>query len=147
MKLPSIARTSKPPAGSRWKVAAAVNVDLPGIPSYSPKVGDELRAEHPFVQFCFANHATNLLVPASASTDELQNAYARNLFPSDLPPSTPTTDIRLGSPSKNVMRCISAIQVGSSLIAVGSLADANDQFVRKYPANWEPAPADGYSAS
>jgi hypothetical protein len=143
MKLPSIARTSKPPAGSRWKVAAAVNVDLPGIPSYSPKVGDELRAEHPFVQFCFANHATNLVVPASATTNELRQAYARNLYPNDLPPSTATTDIQTPGPLPDERRmvCVRALFIGNAAIPAGTIVDSRGRWAQKYPDHFAAAPA------
>jgi hypothetical protein len=143
MKLPSIARTPKPPAGSRWLVAAALNVDLPSIPSYSPKVGDELDADHEFVAFCFAHHATHLLVPAGATTAELRQAYARNLYPNDLPPSTPTTDIQTPGPLPDERRmvCTKALFIGNAAIPAGTIVDSRDQWARTYPGHFAPAPA------
>lgn len=147
MKLPSI-RTPKPPAGSRWLVAAALNVDLPatskfpyGIPSFSPLIGDELEAEHPFVVFAFANHAEHLLVPASATTDELRQAYARNLYPNDLPPATVMTDITLGGPipDERRMTCTKALFVGGAAIPVGVIVDSQSSWAKTYPQNFAPA--------
>jgi hypothetical protein len=140
MKLPTL-RTPKPPAGSRWKVAAAVNVDLPGIPSYSPKVGDELRFDHPFVQFCFEHNAVHLLVPADASSDELAAAYARNLFPADMPPPTPDPSIQVPGPLPDERRmvCTKALFVGNAAIPAGTIVDLHDQFVKAYPQNFAPA--------
>jgi hypothetical protein len=142
MKL-TLNRPAKPPAGSRWKVAAAVNVDLPGIASYSPKVGDELDADHEFVAFCFANHATNLLVPASATTDELRAAYARNLYPSDLPPSTAMTDIQTPGPLPDERRmvCTKALFIGDAAIPAGTIVDSRGQWARTYPDHFAPSPA------
>ncbi len=112
-------------------------------PVWAPPVGAIVRGDSPTLAYMFSIGASRYFLPADADSAEVAKAFSEATHGFEATP-TPERTIRLAEPSKALMRCIAAIQVGSSMIAVGSLADANDQFVKRFPSRWEPAPS-GYT--
>jgi hypothetical protein len=147
IRIPGLSKSAPKPDPAAFYISVAQFVaDIPNYGDFAPARGSRFRGSNAAVQYLFANGGAHLFAPGDSDDAELAAASAQATWGR-------LTDADLDRPvlspepsSLQVMVCTRAIQVGDSMIAVGSLADADSQFVRKYPANWQAAPADGYSA-
>jgi hypothetical protein len=142
-----LTRTPKPAAPDPtafYVTATGFVVDVPGYPSWSPKIGTRVRGNWPGIVYLFSIGASHLFIPEG---DDIaaSEAYGRETFKDADGPVDDHPGITLGQPSTHVMVSTKGIQVGASLIAPGTLADAGDALVRRFPSSWEPAPASAYT--
>jgi hypothetical protein len=145
VRLPSLSKSMpKPDRTIPYQVVGGFNASTPSVPSWSPKIGSTVRGDSPLLAYMFSIGGSKFFLPADADSIEVAQAYNAVTYGLEAV-TTPDPSIRTPGPSTQVMVCTRAIQVGESMIAAGSLADADSQFVRKYPDNWQPAPADGYT--
>jgi hypothetical protein len=140
-----LTRTPKPDPKITYQVVAGFVADTPTLPNWAPPVGATVRGDSPLLAYMFSIGAGRYFLPADADSAEVAQAFSAATYGVEAI-TTPDPSIRLREPSTHLMVCVKAIQIGDSMIAVGSLADAGDQWVRKFPDAWQKAPQDGYMA-
>jgi hypothetical protein len=140
----SLSRTPRPDPRRIYESVSGFVADVVGAPSWSPRIGTKVQGDWPGLVDLFAKGGAHLFIDSTADDVAKSQAYSRETFGTEATP-TPDLSIRTPGPSTHVMLSTKSISVGDSIVPAGSLADAGDPLVKRFPDSWQPAP-EGYTS-